>query len=287
MLGDTFALPAQFVKYFCYYMSPMTRSITESQAHLLVVDDTEDDLRLLSGMLRGRYRTTAALDGDQGYQRAVALQPDLILMDVRMPRMDGFAACRLLKANPMTAAIPLLFLSNAIRPSERIEGLNIGAVDYVLKPFVAEEVLARIQIHLRLAGRLPAAFVPPVPLAVESAIGCQANDNEVLVQAATRLIDTLLDQPPSLAEIARRVGTHEKRLTLAFRARLGTTVYGYLREERLRRACTLLRESSISIDNVAALVGFRSACNFSTAFRERIGVTPSEFRDGLLSAVAA
>lgn len=263
----------------------MTPSNASHPPHLLLVDDTDDDLRLLADMLRGRYRISVALNGDQGYQRAIALQPDMILMDVRMPRMDGFAACRLLKANPATAAIPLLFLSNAIRPAERVEGLSIGAVDYVLKPFDAEEVLARIQIHLRLAGRLPAAEEQPVTATPGAAL--PASEDDVVVQAAIRLISAKLDETPVLAEIARQVGTHEKRLTAAFRARLGVTVYGYLREERLRRACTLLRESSVSIDNVAALVGFRSACNFSTAFRERMGVTPSDFRDGQISQTIA
>lgn len=248
------------------------------QPHLLVVDDTDDDLRLLTSILHGNYRISAALNGDQGYQRAVALQPDLILMDVNMPRMNGFAACRLLKANPATASIPLLFLSNATHPDQRIEGLSIGAVDYVLKPFVADEVLARIQIHLRLAGRLPVAAERQVPATVAR----QSSSDDVLVQAAIRLIDARLANPPSLADIAQRVGTNEKRLTAAFRDRLGLTVYGYLREQRLRRACTLLCESDISIDNLAALIGFRNACNFSTAFREQMGVTPSDYRDGRL-----
>lgn len=245
------------------------------EPHLLVVDDSDDDLRLLTGILHSSYRVSVALNGDQGYQRAVALQPDLILMDVNMPKMDGFAACRLLKANPATASIPLLFLSNAIHPDQRIEGLSIGAVDYVLKPYVAEEVLARIRIHLRLAGRLPAAVEPPAPVAAP-----QSDDGDVLVQAAIRLIDARLANPLTLADLAQRVGTHEKRLTAAFRRQLGLTVFGYLREQRLRRACTLLRESSISIDNLAALIGFSNAGNFSTAFREQMGITPSEYREG-------
>jgi DNA-binding response OmpR family regulator len=245
------------------------------QPHLLLVDDTDDDLRLLTRILHSSYRVSVALNGDQGYQRAVALQPDMILMDVSMPRMNGFAACRLLKANPATTSIPLLFLSNAIHPDQRIEGLSIGAVDYVLKPYVVEEVLARIRIHLRLAGRVPAAVEPTA-----TAVAPQLDDDDVVVQAAVRLIDARLANPPTLADLALRVGTHEKRLTAAFRRQLGLTVFGYLREQRLRRACTLLRESTISIDNLAALIGFHNACNFSTAFREQMGVTPSEYRGG-------
>jgi transcriptional regulator GlxA family with amidase domain len=179
----------------------------------------------------------------------------------------------LLKANPQTASIPLLFISNAIRPSERIEGLTIGAVDYVTKPYVAEEVLARIGIHLNLAEKLSSTTAESSSTAQE--IG---DTDELIVQAAIRFIATCLDNPPPLTEIAQRLGTHQKRLSAAFRDRLGTTVYGYIRAQRLQLACKLLKESDISIDNVAALIGFRSACNFSTAFREWSGVAPTDFR---------
>lgn len=83
---------------------------------------------------------------------------------------------------------------------------------------------------------------------------------------------------PSLAEIARKVGTHDKRLSAIFRERLGSTVFAYVREARLKYAQELLADSTVSVQDIADLVGFRSACNFTTAFRERVGVTPSQFR---------
>ncbi len=114
-------------------------------AHLLVVDDQPDQLRLLIDLLRNAgCRISVGFDGSQAYQRALAISPDLILMDVRMPRMDGFAACRLLAATPH-GGIPVIFLTAASDLNERINGLEIGGVDYVLKPFDAAEVLARIR----------------------------------------------------------------------------------------------------------------------------------------------
>src|SRR6185312_3540910 len=92
-------------------------------------------------------------NGLQCYQLAVAQSPDLILLDVRMPNMDGYTACRLLKANPVTQDIPVIFLSGADADEERIMGLSIGGVDYVSKPFSPGELAARIQVHLNLARR--------------------------------------------------------------------------------------------------------------------------------------
>src|SRR5690606_39998781 len=81
-----------------------------------------------------------------------AMTPDLILLDVQMPKKDGFAVARLLKADAITAHIPLLFLSASADIQDRLTGLRAGAVDYILKPFQALEVVERVRIHLALAG---------------------------------------------------------------------------------------------------------------------------------------
>ena len=127
---------------------------SDEPPRILLVDDSPDDLRLLSEMLRvGRFRLIVAGDGRQGYQRALSHQPDLILMDVSMPNLDGFTACRLLKADPATRHIPVIFLTAKNAPEERLQGFRLGGVDYVSKPFLAEEVIARIRIHLNRPGQ--------------------------------------------------------------------------------------------------------------------------------------
>ena len=246
-------------------------------AHVLIVDDNPDELRLLIEILRGAgLRISVAFDGAQGYHRAVSSVPDLILMDVFMPRMNGLVACRLLKADSVTAAIPVIFLSAAASPEERVQGLEEGGVDYVLKPFVPAEVLARVRIHLDLARRPVAAPVKPAQPAPPV-----ANDEDhVLVRAATRYLRVNLSEPHTLDAVARAVGTHEKRLSQAFRQHLGMSVFQFLREERVREASRLLTRTSLSVGAIAAEMGFSSAANFATAFRERTGVTPTAFRLG-------
>ena len=241
----------------------------QESPHILVIEDSPEQLRALQTLLRGEgYRVTLATDGRQGFQRALALQPDLILLDVRMPVLDGFATCRLLKEAPRTAHIPVIFLSSAGAIEERLEGLTHGGVDYVLKPCHPDEVLARVRIHMQLAPRTPVAAGAEVFL----------SHDEITLRAAMRLIRDQLGSLPSLEEIARKVGTHDKRLSAIFRQHLDTTVFAWIREERLRKGRELLAETSLGLQDIAESVGFRSACNFITAFRERMGVTPNQFR---------
>lgn len=239
---------------------------------ILVIDDTPEVLQTLLQQVRAQgWRLSLASEARQGLQRALALRPDLIVLDVRMPHMDGFTLCRLLREAPATRDTPIIFLTSAGSLEERLEGLEMGGVDYVLKPFEVAEVMARIRIHLQLSrtGQPQGAIDNPF----------EAVDEEVVIlQAAMRLIAQNLAELPSLAEIARKVGTHDKRLSAIFRQHLQTTVFAYIREVRLRKGQELLADSGMSVQDIAELVGFRSACNFTTAFRERQGMTPSQFR---------
>ncbi|HEY9280727.1 MAG TPA: helix-turn-helix domain-containing protein [Eoetvoesiella sp.] len=248
-----------------------TLTTPPSEFHVLIIDDNPDQLRLLVEALRAtNIRLSVAFDGMQGYDRALAVLPDLILLDVRMPRMDGFTLCRWLKANSATAHIPIIFLSSASDLSERLTGLRDGGVDYILKPFVPEEVVARVQVHLRLAGK------GEVNLHDEAGKGL--DDNQVLVRAAQRQLQACLSETPHIDELADQLGVSEKRLSRAFRKSLDMTMFEYLRQERMKVAQRLLTQTSLSIAAISNEVGFSSAANFATAFRDQVGVSPSEFR---------
>lgn len=256
----------------------MTTAEKLSRATVLVIDDSPDELSLLTEYLReARLRLIVAFDGREGYQKACAMQPDLVLLDVRMPRTDGFAACRLLKADPRTADIPVIFLSGANELDVRLQGLSLGAVDYISKPFSPEEVIARVGIHLDLHRRLrSAAASAPAPAAEAAGEAPPALNSTVA--AAMDILQRDLANPPSLQELAHQVGTNEKRLTELFRAATGLPVFTWLREERVLLACRLLAESALDIQQIADQVGYGSASNFTTMFRERMGVTPRDYR---------
>jgi len=245
------------------------------KAHLLLIDDNPSEQRYLVDVLRPHYHLSMAFDGQQGYQRALTIRPDLILLDVSMPKMDGFSACQLLKADPLMQSIPVIFLSALNTPEERVHGLQCGGVDYVVKPFSAEEVLARVRIHLDLARKQ-----------VETTPSADPRDpSEVVLMAAQRMIDQRLDTPPSLLELARMLGISEKKLTQIFRDKTGQTVFAYVREVRLRRAVQLLTTTNLSVQDISAQLGFENPANFATAFRERMGTTPRGYRQALTKSL--
>ena len=264
------------------YWSPLE----PRRAHLLVVDDNVDELKLLLETLRGTgYRITLAFDAMEGYRRATTLQMDLVLLDVRLGGTDGFAACRLLKADPATADIPVIFVTSSASVEERLTGLRAGAVDYIVKPFDPAEVMARVEIHLALAesrrARVAPATEPPQPLdrpAANDGGAPGSGMDRALMQAAERLILADLSRVLPLRELAARVGTHEKRLSRVFKELANRTVFEFVREARLHEAQRLLLESAMRIEEIAAAVGFSSAANFATAFREYFDCTPSACR---------
>ncbi|CAD5955146.1 putative signaling protein PA1727 [Planktothrix tepida] len=118
---------------------------------ILIVDDTPDNLHLLSRMLtRQGYNVRKALNGAMALTAAQTVAPDLILLDIMMPEMDGYEVCQNLKANAKTAEIPVIFLSALDDVLDKVKGFQVGGVDYITKPFQFEEVLARVQNQLAL-----------------------------------------------------------------------------------------------------------------------------------------
>jgi len=129
-------------------------SQTDTRPVILAVDDAEDLLALIGKALSSEYQVKLATDGGDALTLAAAApQPDLILLDVEMPGATGFEVCQLLKEDPATARIPVIFLTGRVEPAEQLEGLDLGAVDYLTKPINAKLLLARVRIHLALAGR--------------------------------------------------------------------------------------------------------------------------------------
>jgi len=128
---------------------------------ILVVDDTPASLRLLTELLvKHGYRVRPASDGHLALKSVAAKTPDLILLDISMPEMDGYEVCRRLKADEKNQRIPVIFISSFSDTQQKVTGFAAGGVDYITKPFEAEEVLARVKTHLRLrrAEELERAF---------------------------------------------------------------------------------------------------------------------------------
>ncbi|MBI3891150.1 MAG: response regulator [Candidatus Wallbacteria bacterium] len=115
---------------------------------ILVVDDVVENIQIVGEILKSRYEVKLALNGSKALEIAGSdAPPDLILLDVMMPGMDGYAVCESLKANPLTHEIPVIFLSSLHETDDKVKALALGAVDFVTKPFEPQEVLARVRAH--------------------------------------------------------------------------------------------------------------------------------------------
>jgi len=145
----------------------------ERTARILIVDDTAENLQVLAGILRAEhFQLNIARNGRQALEIAGSAAPDLILLDIMMPEMDGFEACRRLKADPALADLPVIFLTASHDAESIVRGFELGAVDYITKPFYAAELLSRVRTHLqlraarlelaRLADKLSRYLAPPV-----------------------------------------------------------------------------------------------------------------------------
>lgn len=119
--------------------------------NIVIVDDQPNNLRVLSGILQqAGYKVRPALDGEVALKSIKSSPPDLILLDIRMPEMDGYEVCRRLKSDEQTRDIPVIFISALQDMEDKLSAFRVGGVDYVAKPFQMEEVLARVQAHLKL-----------------------------------------------------------------------------------------------------------------------------------------
>ncbi len=120
-----------------------------SKGTVLIVDDTPGNLALLSDTLsEAEYRVLVATDGCSAIEQIQYIKPDIILLDVMMPGIDGFETCSRLKANPVTASIPVIFMTGLSELDDLLRGFGEGALDYIVKPIRPAEVLARIEVHL-------------------------------------------------------------------------------------------------------------------------------------------
>lgn len=238
---------------------------------VLVAEDVADERNLLANYLQQLgCRVFLAVDGRDALLKALVVKPDILLMDIGMPACDGLTVCRMLKEDGATRAIPVIFLTGAALPEERVDGLRAGAVDYVTKPFDFEEIRLRLSIHL--PGRDAPRPDPDGDLDDTNPL------DHTLFMLARRILLENLSADIDPVQLAKAIRCNPRRMNEAFRRCVGVTAMEYLREQRMSEARRLLAETSLPVQEVALRVGFSGGANFATAFRERFGASPTAFR---------
>lgn len=127
------------------------KRVSKKNATILIVDDASSNREILQEILEGEgYKTLSVVNGHFALIFAENHHPDLILLDIMMPGMDGYEVCRELKKNPRTKDIPVIFISALDNTRDIVKALNSGGVDYITKPYLEEEIISRVATHLRL-----------------------------------------------------------------------------------------------------------------------------------------
>jgi CheY-like chemotaxis protein/AraC-like DNA-binding protein len=271
---------------------------------VLVVDDHPDVRAYVARHIRRHYRVVEAGDGGQALARMREAVPDLVVSDVAMPVMDGFALCREVRADPELEFVPIILLSAAAETRSRVGGLEVGADDYVTKPFEVSELLARItrmlgsrrrlREHLArtaaaaavygsaaLAGESTDAAPTPPAASVPPASAANAIVDTAFMRRIREVIESRMGEEDFGVEpLAESMGMGRTLLFQRTRELLGQTPMELLMTRRLERSAELLAAGEGNVGEVAYAVGFRSVSHFTNRFRERFQVTPSAWRRG-------
>ncbi|HSE37155.1 MAG TPA: response regulator [Blastocatellia bacterium] len=180
----------------------MNDSLGTTNARILVVDDTPANIQTLTAILKQQgYQISVATNGRQAIEVIEKVHPDLVLMDVMMPEMDGYEACRHIKASPLWRDLPIIFLSAKTETSDIVHGFELGAVDYVAKPFNAHELLARVNTHLTLQSLRRQFELRNAELARELEVA-----QELLTDARRRVEGPLLGDSPAIRALRESIG---------------------------------------------------------------------------------
>ena len=243
---------------------------------ILIADDHADIRSWVRGRLEPAYRVVEAADGRRALEMSRELLPDLIVSDVMMPLMDGFALCRALKGDPDIDFIPIILLTARAAEDSRVEGLTKGADDYLTKPFSMPELLARIGNLIESRKRLRARFAaaPANPFAPSPA-DFQSTDAAFVALVKAEIEERMGDPALDVETLAQAVGVSRSNLYRRLRDLTGKSPADVIRSMRLVRAAHMLSAGAGNVGEVAYAVGFESLSHFGRVFRAEYGASPS------------
>ena len=246
---------------------------------LLLVDDNEDIRNYLSGHLSKRYRILEADNGLEGLEIAKRELPDIIICDVMMPKMDGFTFCKELKSSEETSFIPVILLTAKALQTDKLEGLGMGADDYLVKPFDIEEVKLRAHNIIESRKTLKDRFSNNGYSITVSHSEVTSADQKLLDEITQSLEHGFSDENYSVDQLSRDVAMTRGTLFKKLKKISGTSPSDVIREFRLIKSKQLLSQKAGSISEIAYSSGFKSVSAFSTAFKNEFNQSPSEFMD--------
>ncbi len=242
----------------------------------LVVDDNPDMTEMLKFELENDFDVITAGDGKEAIESIQREKPDIIITDLMMPGMDGIELCRKLKSSSDTVGIPIIILTAKHDLGIKIEGLTIGADDYITKPFNLDVLRLRMKRLIQLTDKgATRTLIEPEPEMIKV-----TPLDEKLIENAMKFVSDNIDSPKlSVEELSEHLGMSRVKLYKKIKQITGKTPIEFIRIIRLKRAAQLLRESQLNVSEVAYRTGFNSPKAFSKYFKEEFGILPSVYQD--------
>lgn len=249
---------------------------SDKRKKLLVVEDNHDFRTFLKEQLSELYQVIDAPDGEEGEKLAIEQNPDLIVSDIMMPKMDGLELCRHIKHNVQTSHIPVILLTARSGDETKISGYEVGADSYISKPFSFDVLLARIKQFIEQQEGRKKEFRKT--LRVNPSCITITSIDEQLIQKALKLIEDHMDNSEyNVEQLSLDMGMSRMNLYRKLQAITGQTPTDFIRTIRLKRAAQLLRDGKLNVSEVADRVGFSSSSYFTKCFKELFGVLPTQY----------
>ncbi|MCT4591407.1 MAG: response regulator [Carboxylicivirga sp.] len=249
----------------------------DNKMHLLIVEDNADVRLMISALFEDLYHITEAIDGQEGMKLALEKQPDIIISDVMMPNQSGTEMCAKLKRNIETSHIPIILLTAKTSFENKLEGIELGADDYVSKPFSSRMLKARVKNLLQNRIVLQNRYKSEPKLDV-SEIAKNKLDLEWMKKLESVIESNIDNEKFDVDYFASEMNISRSNLYRKVKAITGQTPNDFVQSFRIKKAASLLTaDPSLNVTDVAYAMGFSSAKYFSQCFRNVYGIPPSKY----------
>ncbi|MEM9848687.1 MAG: ATP-binding protein, partial [Bacteroidota bacterium] len=255
-----------------------TVNLNETLPHLLLIEDNQDVVTYIQGLLKNHYQVAIAYNGEKGIEIALTDIPDIILSDVMMPKKNGFEVVEVLKQDERTSHIPIVLLTAKATQQDKIEGLKYGADAYLMKPFDKKELFIRLKKLLELRQSLQQKYATFTPVAPSIAVK-NSNQEERFLQKLHEVVEQHYKNAEfGVEELAQKSQLSRIQLYRKLKAIRNQTPSQFLRNFRLQKAKDLLHNPNLNISEVAYEVGFNDPAYFTRVFSKAFGQSPNAYR---------
>lgn len=250
---------------------------------VLVVEDNAEVRAYARDYLLSAYQVIEARDGEEGIEKAREIIPDLVISDVMMPKKDGYEVCRTLKSDVTTSHVPVILLTAKAGSENKIEGLETGADDYLIKPFDPKELLVRVKNLIDLRRKLRERFTISAPLR-PGEVAVTSMDDAFLSRVMAAVERHMGNEHLRIERLGAEVGMSRVQLHRKLVALTNLSPGEFVRYMRLHRAMALLQKDAGTVSEVAYTVGFSDPSYFSKCFHKQFGKAPTEVRKASMQA---